>query len=644
MAGPTFAATVKTTLSGVTFTLLALEAEEGLSRPFRYLATVRADKADADVASLLGKIASVTLTADGKAKRLFSGIVAEAGQLDSDPRGASYRLDIRPALWLLTLAGDCRIFQQKSLSDIAQTVLKADGATRISNKLSGTYDALDYVAQFDESDFAFVSRLLERAGIFYFFTHAESGETLVLADDSSAFQPIAGPSALNYRMAQGSGLQPDAVSFLSRSARMTTGSFSTGDYSFLTPSTDLTVTSKGKGSEVTRYLWPGGYEKRDAGETVAKNRIHALDADAVQLTGESASPTLLPGATVSIQGYGDAKVNGKYVLTSVSHVFTEDGYRNRFTALPSDTAIRPLQVTPRPRIAGLQTAKVVGKQGEEIWTDKYGRIKVQFPWDRQGKSDENSSCWIRVVQGWAGKGWGHLFVPRIGMEVMVAFVDGDPDRPLVVGALYNAEQTVPVTLPGDQTKSTVKTNSSKGGGGFNQILFDDAKDKELIYLHAQKDMTEEVLHNRTATVTQDEKLTVSKGDRTVEVSEGKETHSVKKTRDVTVTGKETHTNKADFDQTVDGNMSLTVKGNYSLTVQGSVTIKATGAVTIESSTGAVTVKAAQSLQTSGMTISNKATTSLTNDGGMSITNTAQGKAALESSGMVTINGAMVKIN
>ena len=177
-----------------------------------------------------------------------------------------------------------------------------------------------------------------------------------------------------------------------------------------------------------------------------------------------------------------------------------------------------------------------------------------------------------------------------------------------------------------------------------KILFDDAKDKELIYLHAQKDMTSEVLHNRTATVTQDEKLTVSKGDRTVEVSEGKETYSVKKTRDVTVTGKETHTNKADFDQTVDGNMSLTVKGNYSLTVQGSITIKATGAVTIESSTGAVTVKAAQSLETSGMTISNKATTSLTNDGGMSITNTAQGKAALESSGMVTINGTMVKIN
>ncbi len=644
MAGPVFAATVKTPLSGVAFTLLALEAEEGLSRPFRYLATVRADKADADVASLLGKIASVTLTADGKAKRLFSGIVAEAGQLDADPRGASYRLDIRPALWLLSLAGDCRIFQQKSLSEIVQTVLKADGATRISDKLSGSYAKLDYVAQFDESDFAFVSRLLERAGIVYFFTHAEEGETLVLADDSSAFKPIAGPSALNYRMAQGSGLQPDAVSFLSRSARMTTGTFSTGDYSFLTPSTDLTVTSKGKGSDVTRYLYPGGYEKRDAGDAIAKHQIQALDADAVQLAGESACPTLLPGATISIQGYGDAKVNGKYVLISVSHIFTEDGYRNRFTALPADTVIRPLALTPRPRIAGLQTAKVVGKQGEEIWTDKYGRIKVQFPWDRQGKSDENSSCWIRVVQGWAGKGWGHLFVPRIGMEVMVAFVDGDPDRPLVVGALYNAEQTVPVTLPDDQTKSTIKTNSSKGGGGFNQILFDDAKDKELIYLHAQKDMTSEVLHNRTATVTQDEKLTVSKGDRTVEVSEGKETHSVKKTRDVTVTGKETHTNKADFDHTVDGNMSLTVKGNYSLTVQGSITIKATGAVTIESSAGAVTVKAAQSLETSGLTISNKATTSLTNDGGMSITNTAQGKAALESSGMVTINGAMVKIN
>ncbi|KZD12371.1 type VI secretion system Vgr family protein [Oceanibaculum pacificum] len=638
------AATVKTSLSGVDFTLLSFEAEEQLSSPFRFQATVRASTASIDLAGLLGKVASVTITAGGKASRCFAGIVAAATQLDADPRGASYRLELRPALWKLSLASDCRIFQQKTVPEIVQAVLKADGVGLVKNSLSATYDKQDYVAQFDESDLAFVSRLMERAGIVYFFTHAAEGDTLVLADDSSPFKPIAGPSALNYRLPQGGILQADAVSLLTWTAQMATGSVGMGDYSFLIPSTDLTVTAKGKGSDLAHYSFPGGYATKDAGDAAAKRRIDALDAESAVILGESACPSLLPGATVKIQGYGDDKVNGGYAIAAVTHLLTEGVYHNRFEALPGDTVIRPRPVTPRPRIAGLQTAKVVGKQGEEIWTDQYGRIKVQFPWDRQGKSDENSSCWIRVVQGWAGKGWGHLFVPRIGMEVMVAFVDGDPDRPLVVGALYNAEQTAPITLPGEQTKSTVKTNSSKGGEGFNQILFDDDKGKELVYLHAQKDMTSEVLNDRTATVTQNEKLTVSKGDRTVEVTEGKETHSVKQTRDVTVTGKETHTNKADFDHTVDGNMSLTVKGNYSLTVQGSVTIKATGAVTIESSAGAVTVKAAQSLQTSGLTISNKATTSLTNDGGMSITNTAQGKAALESSGMVTVNGAMVKIN
>ncbi|MBU0726572.1 MAG: type VI secretion system tip protein VgrG [Alphaproteobacteria bacterium] len=645
MSTPVAAITIKTPLSNVAFTVLSFEAEEQLSTPFRFTATLRASSASVDLASLIGKVVSLVLTAGDKAERCFAGIVAAATQLDADPRGASYRLYIRPALWRLSLASDCRIFQQKTVPEIVQAVLKADGVGLVKNSLSASYDKQDYVVQFDESDLAFVSRLMEQAGIVYFFTHAAAGDTLVLADDSSPFKPIAGPSALNYRQPQGGILQADAVSLLAWTSQMATASVGAGDYSFLIPSTDLTVTAKGKGdSALARYSFPGFYATKSDGEAVAKRQITALEGEASLLVGESACPSLMPGATLSIQGYGDAGVNGKYTLTAVSHLLSEGVYHNRFEALPADTQIRPRPVTPRPRIAGLQTAKVVGKQGEEIWTDKYGRIKLQFPWDRQGKSDENSSCWVRVVQGWAGKGWGHLFVPRIGMEVMVAFVDGDPDRPLVVGALYNAEQTVPATLPGDQTKGMVKTNSSKGGGGFNQLLLDDAKDKELIYLHAQKDMTLDVLNNRTATVTQDEKLTVSKGDRTIEVSAGKETHSVKQTRDVTVTGKETHTNKADFDQTVDGNMSLTVKGNYSLTVQGSITIKATGAVTIESSAGAVTVKAAQSLQTSGMTISNKATTSLTNDGGMSITNTAQGKAALESSGMVTVNGAMVKIN
>jgi type VI secretion system secreted protein VgrG len=247
----------------------------------------------------------------------------------------------------------------------------------------------------------------------------------------------------------------------------------------------------------------------------------------------------------------------------------------------------------------------VGKAGEEIWTDKYGRVKVQFHWDQLGTSDENSSCWIRVDYGWAGKQWGGIFLPRIGQEVLVSYLEGDPDRPLITGAVYNSEQTVPYTLPDEQTKSTVKSNSSKGGGGFNEIRFEDKKDSEELYFHAQKDQnivvendrTKKVLHNETNTIKQDRSTTiqegndtyvVSKGNRTFKVETGNETYEVKGTRDLTATGNETHTNKANFTQDVSGNYTLKVTGNLTIEATGTISIKSS-ATTVES-TGITTIK------------------------------------------------------
>lgn len=298
----------------------------------------------------------------------------------------------------------------------------------------------------------------------------------------------------------------------------------------------------------------------------------------------------------------------------------------------------------KPLISGTQTAMVVGKSGEEIWTDKYGRVKVQFHWDQKGKNDENSSCWIRVDYGWAGKNWGGIFLPRIGQEVIVSYLDGDPDRPLITGAVYNSDQTVPYKLPLEQTKSTVKTNTSKGGGGFNEIRFEDKKDSEELYFHAQKDQnivvehdrTKKVLHNETNTIKQDRSTTieegndtyvVAKGNRTFQVNTGNETYEVKGTRGLTVTGNETHTDKANF--------THKVTGNYELKVTGNLTIDVTGSVTIKSAMG-MTHEAALAMTNKGLSITNQAQTSITNKGDAMNT--------VESSGITTIKGTLVKIN
>jgi len=320
--------------------------------------------------------------------------------------------------------------------------------------------------------------------------------------------------------------------------------------------------------------------------------------------------------------------------------------------LPLVSAYRPQRKAMRPRIPGSQTAVVVGKAGEEIWTDQYGRIKVQFHWDRDGKNDENSSCWMRVAQMWTGKGWGAQFIPRIGQEVVVSFLDGDPDRPLVTGCVYNGSNTLPYALPAEQTKSAVKTQSSKGGGGFNEIRFEDKKDAEELYLHAQKDMTTDVLHDAvrnvgnddTLKVEQNQTITVAKGNRSAEISAGNDSLSVKGTRSVKVEGNETHKDLADFTQEVDGNYKLTVQGNLTIEVSGSISFKAGQGMSCEAGTS-MSSKAGTSLTNeAGTELTNKAGTNLTNDGGVMLTNKAGASQTVDGGGMLTLKGGLVKIN
>jgi type VI secretion system secreted protein VgrG len=663
--------------------LRSFHGEERVSGLFEFSASMQSEDPALDFSAVVGKSATITVVLEDGTSRYINGIVSKFVQAGGDVTFSNYHCEIRPWFWMLTMSWDCRVFQNKSVVDIVTGYFTELGFTDYKNATTGTYEALEYCVQYNESAFAFISRLLESAGISYFFTHEDGKHTLVLADDSSAYADCEGAATVDVGT-YGNWEQQNVVAGLAYEQSVIPGKFAVDDYGFETPSTDLMGTSDSAkatdGSKRRIYEYPGGFTKKDKAEALAKLRMESHEWPQKMIRGMSFSPAFTAGGKTTIQKASRDDVNAAWVLLSVSHNAMLQEYSNSFAAIPADAVLRPERMTPRPRIAGTQTATVVGKSGEEIWTDQYGRIKVQFHWDQLGTNDENSSCWIRVAHGWAGKGWGQMFLPRVGQEVVVSFLDGDPDRPLVTGSVYNAEQTVPYTLPADQTKSTIKSETSKDGGGFNELRFEDKKDSEEIFIQAQKDMnrvvnnndtlkvgfvkkdkgdqTIDVYNDRTVTVENgNEKLQVKTGNRDVLVDTGNETHKVAGTRDVTVTKAETHTNSDAFTQKVTKDYTLNVDGNLTINVKGTVTFKSTGDMALSSS-GNVSVKATSDLKNEGMNISNKATADLKNDA-MNIKNTASmnleskgvmvktaadGMHNVEASGILTVKGSLVKIN
>ena len=609
--------------------LHSFRGDERISSLFQFTLEMVSEDNAIDFQAIVGKAVTVTLSLSS-GEHNINGIVGRFVQEETNLRLTRYYAEIYPWLWLLTKTSDCRIFQNKSVPDIIEAVFSDFGFSDFRNDLKATYDAREYCVQYNETAFNFVSRLMEEEGIFYFFEHSADKHTLVLGDDADAHQTCPGlTEAVRFKQSLMDHTQDQAITRCLVEEQVVSGAYAHDDFNFETPATDLKVESQSDSPTYRVYEYPGNFLKTDAGEKRANLRLDAIEQRQKTIRGDGFVRAFVAGHKFELKDHYRADVNKTYVLESVSHAATQENYTNSFTAFAVDIPFRPQRSTPKPTISGTQTAIVVGKSGEEIWTDKYGRVKVQFHWDQLGKSDENSSCWIRVDYGWAGKQWGGIFLPRIGQEVIVSYLEGDPDRPLITGAVYNSEQVVPYTLPDEQTKSTIKSNSSKGGGGFNEFRFEDKKDSEEVYLHAQKDhnivvendRTKKVLNNETNTIKQDRSTTiqegndtyvVSKGNRTFKVDTGNETYSVKGTRDLTVTGNETHTNKANFTQTVSGNYELKVTGNLTIDVTGSVTIKA------------------------GMSLTNEAQAALTNKG--------QASATVESGGITTIKGSLVKIN
>jgi type VI secretion system secreted protein VgrG len=595
----------------------------------------------------------------GDTPRIIDALCTRAAQLPSTVDGSHYALELRSWLWLLTLASNNRIFQGKTTQQIVEAVFNGHNATDFSFSLTGNYDTREYCVQYAESDFAFVSRLFEEEGWFYFFSHENGKHTLVVADHTDAFATLPGTATLACTSGTTGARETGQVLYCELIEHSATGVFSSSDYAYLTPTSQLFSQAEAVADGPKVYEYPGRYQTSAAAESVTKRRIDDLRTGTRMLTGESDCRGLLPGYKFTLSGHESDDANIEWVVLSVVHDASHDSYRNRFEAFPSSIDYRPARTTPRP-VMPTQTATVVGKSGEELWTDQYGRVKVQFHWDRDGQNDENSSCWVRVAQPWASKRFGAQFMPRIGDEVVITFVDADPDRPLITGSVYNGANLPPYPLPDNQTQSGIKTSSSKGNAGFNELRFEDKQDNEEIFMQAQKDLNVKVLNDATWTIGNDETrtiqharthtvkdsddtLVVETGNRSATVKTGNETIDVAGTRTVKAGGDET--------RSVGGNLAHTVTGNFTLSVDGNLTIKVGGTLTLQS-TGDLSAKTDASMShQAALSLTNQAGTSLTNKSDGTLSNEAQSvsnKAALEQTvdggGLLTVKGGLVKIN
>ncbi len=466
--------------AGKALRLHRLTGRDELSRPFRYEVDALSEDHDLALADFLGKDLAVSLDLAGGGTRYFHGLVADASYVGVEDVHARYRLTVVPWLWFLSRRHDCRIFQNKSVPEIVTAVFDGWPIASFEARLTETYPPRDYCTQYRESDLDFVSRLLESEGIYYFFEHAEGGHKLVLVDAMSSHKTRPGFETIPYYPpGDHARRERDHLDDWQPRLAVRAGKSTLRSFDFEKPRTDLTVVDSDPrahalaASEV--YDYPEAYVDIGRGDKLAQIRLEELQSDQARCQGAGTVAGLACGGSFDLTGFPRREQNKSYVVVAIEHAVLselyrsgqgaateEEVYRCRLEALDLTVPFRPARITPRPFVHGPQTAMVTGPAGEEIYPDKYGRVKVQFHWDRQGKNDENTSCWMRVSQLWAGASFGGMAIPRIGQEVLVDFLEGDPDRPLVSGRLYNALSMPPYGLPANATQTGIKSNSSQG--------------------------------------------------------------------------------------------------------------------------------------------------------------------------------------
>ena len=578
---------ISTPLGDDVLLLRGFTGSEAISQLFHFDLDLLSENDSLKFQDIVGKNVTLRIMDVSGAEVYWNGFISRFSQGQLDGQFTAYRAQMVPWLWFLTRTADCRIFQNMKAPDIIQKIFADLSFQDFELRLYGDFVKRDYCAQYRETDFNFVSRLMEQEGIYYFFEHEKNKHILVLANDPAAHQPCPSQETARYQFhGENITYDEDLVNEWRHQEEFRTGAWAHTDYNFETPSTSLAVTVNGK-NPYEIYEFPGEHAIRSDGDKLARIRLQEQTVPTIVSQGAGSCRHFSSGYLFTLQDHYRTDMNQQYLLTAVRHVATHDDYgtgsgggsestyRNSFECIPFSTPYRPPRVTPEPFVQGCQTALVVGPAGEEIYTDKYGRVKVQFHWDREGKKDENSSCWIRVSHPWAGKGYGSVSIPRIGQEVIVDFLEGDPDQPIIVGRVYNAEQMPPNGLPKSGMVSGIKTNSTPGGGGYNEMSMDDTKGKEKITVHAQYDMGTTVEHDDTQTVVS--------GDRTITVKTGKHTETIKGDTAITIqTGNHSLTvQTGTHTETIKGDTSVIVQsGAYSLDVQANThTHHVQGAVT-----------------------------------------------------------------
>ena len=644
MSGEHDLLTITTPLPEASFGIASINGSERLSRPFQYTVQLHSGSALLDPNSLLDKPVTVEIAtplSGGGPARYVNGIVYAVRQLPSQSTTLwQYEISVAPKLWFLDQTKDCRFYQKQSVLDIVKYVLGKFSVT-ISDKTTGSFPTRDYVVQFNESYLHFIQRLMEDAGIFYFFTHSDGAHTMVLANANTAFADISEPQVHLDETNGGFGV----LNSWHRVDRTAVGSVRTDDYNPETDQlqpgavsgTESTVLQASAASQRTHYAWPATRGVTSDANTLAKNRMLAAEAGAQLYTGSGEIADLVAGGKFTLVN-DPAGTATEYVIQSLSYHITGNragggaGHRASIAAsiiaFPSKITYQEEAAFLPPVMAGMYSAIVIGPQGEEIYTDDLGRIQVQFPFDHEGDITTDKTLWVRVMQGWSGNNWGTQYIPRIGMEVVVAFLEGDVNRPMVVGCLFNGNNK-PVFAASEKNKSGLRTRSTMQGGtaNFSEFSIDDTKGSEAVFLHAEKDLNVEVENNRSVTVTKDETVKID--------------------------GKKTDTVKGDYAVTVSqGNLSTTVsQGNESLDVsQGTITHSAAQSITLKVGGSSIKIDTSSiTLTVGGSTV--KLTASEVDVTGIQVNITGQAQTAVKGAivqvsgdGMLELKGAMTMIN
>lgn len=647
MAEPSKLMRLSTVPGGAKLRFKSMKAREELARLYEFDVQVLADEANIVMGDLLGKPACVALQLPDDSERYFHGLVCAISLTNELGDGVEYRLVLRPWLWLLTRRTDNRVFQDMTVEDIANQVFESLGVDYKFN-LKRKLPKYEYCVQYRETDFNFVSRLFEREGLYYYFEHSATKHTLVVVDAPSAHPNCKVKHQFRYRASVDRGLDEEVVTQWHSRRVLQTGKSTLTDFNFTTPKTSLlksfssVIDKAPKALEV--YDYPGEYLTGADGADYAQLRSEASDARHHVVDGAGAIRTLACGYKFELAEHPDGSENVSHLVLATDIEMGVAGYesgagetyfRCHFSAAPANVPFRPERITPMAVVTGPHTATVVGPEGEDLYVDEYGRVKVQFHWDRHGKKDAASSCFVRVAQSSAGKGFGWVALPRIGHEVVVDFLEGNPDRPIIVGSVYNADNMPPYALPDNKSVMTLKSRSLKGGvDDYNELRFDDAQGKEYVMLRAQKDRFDVVQHDLSSDIGNNEQRAVGNNSAL----------TIGASSDTTVGKDSALTVGESMMVTVGKDLQLSIGATYGTTVSQDYTVDAGQSFSMKAGTDVHLVAGTNIGAEAGTNVHIKGGMNVVIEAGMQLTIKAGGSSVVLGPDGVSITGAMVKIN